>query len=227
MTRLNEKSPHRLLVEGRDDQWALINLLSRHDLDFGDEKARRPPQAGLPFVMDCKSVEQLLVNVGPAVKTCRRVGVVLDADHPPYDRWAQVRGALERVGLRSPERPAAGGTIVPGHEEGWQVGVWLMPDNVAYGMLEDFLARLIPGEDRCWPHATDATARARELGAPLKELRATKGAMHTWLAWQDPSGQPFGTALHSRALRHDAPEALAFLQWFRRLFELATLEVGA
>jgi len=218
---LNEKSPHRLLVEGRDDQWAIINLLARHGFDFGDEKTRRPAQERLPFVMDCKSVERLLANVGPSAKTCRRVGLILDADHPPYDRWAQIRGALDRIDVRSPERPEAGGTIASGCEDDWKIGIWVMPDNAAAGMLEDFLARLVPTEDRCWPLAVDATAKARELGAPLNALHTAKGAMHAWLAWQDPSGQPFGTALHSRALRHDAPDALAFVRWFCRLFELS------
>jgi hypothetical protein len=99
-----------------------------------------------------------------------------------------------------------------------RVGVWLMPDNREPGILEHFLAKLIPDGDGCWPHAEAATARARELGAPLAAKDAMKGILYTWLAWREEPGLPFGTALTARVLRHDSAEALAFVAWFNKLF---------
>lgn len=56
------------------------------------------------------------------------------------------------------------------------------------------------------------------MGAPLPEKDISKGAIYTWLAWRDPPGMPFGTALTARVLRHDAADAAAFVAWFHRLF---------
>jgi hypothetical protein len=95
----------------------------------------------------------------------------------------------------------------------------MMPNNQTAGVLEDFLQRLIPAGDTCWQHADTSTRQARDLGAALRENDHAKGAIHTWLAWQDPPGQPFGTALNARIFHHDSPEALEFVAWFKRLFE--------
>jgi hypothetical protein len=93
-----------------------------------------------------------------------------------------------------------------------------MPDNREPGILEDFLAKLVPEGDTCWLHAQQSTTRARELGAPLAGKDLSKGTIHAWLSWQEQPGLPFGQALTRRVLRHDSPDALDFVAWFRRLF---------
>jgi hypothetical protein len=93
-----------------------------------------------------------------------------------------------------------------------------MPDNSTAGMLEDFLALLVPVDDPIWPIASSSTAAAIAAGAPLPSAHASKGSLHAYLAWQDPSGMPFGTALTARVLRHDAEIAQDFLNWLRVLF---------
>lgn len=218
------KSSARLLVEGKDDKHSVVHLLTRHGFDFADV-ARRPVE-----VDDYEGIDKLLKGVVTATSTYSRVGVIVDADQSLVDRWAQLCGCLTRAGqergyapIQLPAAPEPGGTIVAGCKLDWKLGVWVMPDNVQRGMLADFLVALVPADDACWPLAVESTRRARELGAPLKLLHESKGAMHAWLAWQDPSGQPFGTALRSKALRHDAAVALAFLDWFKRLFEVTPL----
>lgn len=215
-------NPHRMLVEGEDDQWSLINLLARHGYDTGDRKTRRQPQSGWPTFDACGGVTCVFDRIVPTLKTYERVGIVIDHDPPPASHWPSLRHQLLKAGCPGPlpDRPEAGGLVVVGRHPDWRVGVWVMPDNARHGAIEDFLAGLIPAENRCWPHAIEATTRACDLGAPLREGHLRKGAMHAWLAWQDPSGQPFGQAIHTRALGHASPEALAFVAWFRRLFDL-------
>ena len=48
-------------------------------------------------------------------------------------------------------RPDRDGTIILETEDLPRVGVWLMPDNESAGELEDFVARMIPGDDPVWP----------------------------------------------------------------------------
>ena len=42
--------------------------------------------------------------------------------------------------------------------------------------------------------------------------------MHVWLAWQRKPGLPYGTAIKARYFRDDTPVALAFVEWYRRVF---------
>ena len=208
-----ESSPSRLFVEGPDDKWSIINLLTRHGYDWDNSALVRP------FVRDVGGIREMLkpALVDAACKTYRRLGFVMDADQNVTDRWGGIRRLLQTNGVRLPENPEASGAAVE-MQDGRRVGVWLMPDNTNPGILEHFIGKLIPANDACRRHADEATTRARELGAPLRELDHIKGVVHTWLAWQETPGLPFGTALTTRILRHDAPEAVAFVDWFNRLF---------
>ncbi|HEY8377993.1 MAG TPA: DUF3226 domain-containing protein, partial [Nannocystis sp.] len=144
----------------------------------------------------------------------------LDADLDLSARWQALRGRLQSVGIPVPPAPTEGGLVCPGYFEDYRVGVWVMPNNRSTGMLEDFLGMLIAPDDPTWKFADEATTRARELGAPISPLHQAEGAIHTWLAWREEPGKPFGTAITARYFRHDTPEALAFVAWFRALFEV-------
>jgi hypothetical protein len=57
-------------------------------------------------------------------------------------------------------------------------------------------------------------------GAKCRPHHVDKSNIYTWMAWQDPPGQSFGTALVSKVLDSRAPQALPFVKWFRDLYEL-------
>jgi len=202
----------RLTVEGVDDKHSILNLMKRHGFDWD------APAALIPYVHDAGSVEQVLEAITPGVQSYDRFGIIVDADTEPTRRWAQIRDRLRAVGLAAPDAADAAGTVIPGRSPQHRVGVWLMPDNREPGILEHFLARLVPAGDGTWPHAEEATRRARDLGASLAEKDLMKGMLYTWLAWREQPGLPFGTALTARVFGHDSADALAFVSWFKRLF---------
>ncbi len=208
-----KSSPYRLLVEGPDDQWSVINLLTRHSYAWDDSSVVRP------YVHPTGGINPLLDSLPVALKTYERLGLVVDADLSIGNRWVSVRTRLVDLGFAVPDAPLAGGLVVERTSDGKRVGVWLMPDNVSPGILEDFLAKLIPAGDPSWSHAGLSTTTARGLGAPLQAKDQAKGAIHAWLAWREDPGQPFGTAITAHVLGHDSPEALLFVAWFRRMFE--------
>jgi len=131
-------------------------------------------------------------------------------DEDIQTRWSQIRGRLASAGISLPEKPKHDGTIVDGARPGVRFGVWVMPDNSLGGMLEDFLGHLVPEGDPCWAYADAAVVEARRLGASHVAARHSKARIHTWLAWQEQPGLPFGTALFAHVLKHDSPIALAF-----------------
>lgn len=205
---------HHLLVEGRNDVMAIGSLLARGGVTW-------PSADWYPYINPVGSDTEVLATIPLALRASyARLGVVVDADLSLTDRWAQTVAAFRREDVELPAAPSLGGTIVdrPTGSGPRRVGVWLMPDNAAPGMLEDFLAMLVPEGDPIWPLAAESTSAAIVAGAPLPAAHATKGSMHTYLAWQDPSGMPFGTALTAHVLRHDAQIAQGFLKWLHDLF---------
>ncbi|MFN3648665.1 MAG: DUF3226 domain-containing protein [Armatimonadota bacterium] len=79
-----------------------------------------------------------------------------------------------------------------------------------------------PGSgERCALHPRTSCGR----GYPPQERRFSeprlrKAELHTWLAWQEEPGQPFGTSITARVLDGDRPQAREFIGWLRRLYEI-------
>jgi hypothetical protein len=203
----------RLLVEGKkDDQHAIIHLLMRHSYSWVSTE-----EHPCPYVDPMGNVDELLKRetVTTAVRNYQRLGLVLDADNKGPARWNSLRDSFAIEGIELPSQPERDGTILkrPG---GRRIGLWLMPDNIAEGTLEDFLLTLLPEGD-LRQHADSSTKKARELGQlPLKDH--SKGVVYAWLAWQKEPGLPFGTALKGEFLGHESPVAQRFVGWFQRLF---------
>ena len=210
MTR--EDAPARLLVEGRDDKHSVIHLMKRHDVDWDSDTM------GLPYVLDCGSVENVLESLPVSAKSYSRLGVIIDANDEIEARWTSVRSRLASANVNLPVSPDPRGTIVPGFYPDWRVGIWLMPDNDSHGALEDFLKGLVPTSDPCWAYAHEASRHAIEIGAQFSHKKFLKAHIHTWLSWQKEPGLPFGTAITAAFFTHDSPEALKFVEWFNQLF---------
>ena len=203
-----------LRVEGKDDHHAIRHLLKRHGVD--------------PLSVDIKGAEQedasdknkLLTGMKAEVMTSndKAIGFVLDADGPPKDLWDSVRGRLKGLGLNLPNKIPEGGFVGDTAIFQARVGVWLMPDNRRSGAVEEFLQDLIAKGDALLQLAETSTTSAKGLGAAFPDARRPKAVLHTWLAWQKRPGVPYGTAIKARYFQHDSPAALAFVDWFKRVF---------
>ena len=212
----------RLNVEGTDDQHSLVHLLRHNGISYQDEFENSP--ANLPKFVPVKSVEKLLAGIEATVSTStgRIVGFLLDADESLLSRWKSVSQRLSKVGVADlPERPPVGGYIGESTLYKVRVGVWLMPDNVRDGKLEDFLRMLIDDHDPLIELAESSTDLARSQGAAFTERDQIKAIIHTWLAWQKEPGKPYGIAVKAEYFRHDSPTAALFVDWFKELYRIA------
>jgi hypothetical protein len=138
-------APRVLLVEGNDDQHVLWALFGAHRVPqvFSVEK---PGEGGRRVLDDSGGIEKLLDAIPVWLKATglERLGIVIDADDDLPKRWQQVRDRLRNAQINEvPDSPAAQGTVIRS-ESGLTVGIWLMPDNQLPGILEHFLAFLIP-----------------------------------------------------------------------------------
>jgi len=218
-------------VEGRNDQFALINLLVRHGINydpkpwpdsFPEFTANTPEKDDL--LEPARGVEAMLQTIVDEIKlqAGRTVGFVLDADTDPQDRWKAIQTRLQQSGVLASTEQSPEGFIGESSLYKTRVGVWLMPDNRSPGALEHFLATLIPDSNGLYQEAEAVTRKILEQypTACFREIDQLKAQIACWLAWQKNPGRPYGTAIRARYFESESPDALRFVHWFKTLFQI-------
>ena len=227
MARADE--PFRFFVEGSDDFHAILHLLRQHNLSRETTPQFppfRPPKDRPPEDEDDGESRQGKRSVLDAVETDIKanpnnsVGFVLDADDDVQGSWDAVAHRLNKVDVDVSAGISPQGFLGRSSDYGTRVGVWLMPDNERDGELEDFLEDLVDEDNLLFPYAFEATRCAKSRGATFPDGKTGKAVLHTWLAWQEEPGRPYGRAIGNGYLRHDSDAALRFVAWFRQLFAL-------
>lgn len=205
---LEHKGPRVVLTEGKNDAHLILQLCVYFDV---------PSTFGF---YDCNGDDKVLKRLNGLLISSEPpeiIGVIIDADAPNLrSRWQSVSEILVNHGYEPPVAPHAGGTIL--HSEGKpSVGVWLMPDNVTDGMLEDFCARLAP--ENFINYASTCVTQAQGAGVTtFRTPHLAKAIVHTYLAWQDEPGLPLGLAVKSRALNPENDIAHKFHDFLLNLF---------
>jgi hypothetical protein len=209
-----------LLVEGKDEIRVIPELLESNGIQWGD---RRNP---VVFLQDCDGFENILkaegIAAGLKADGVEALGILLDADEEPQNRWTAVKNACRKSGMISkmPEDLPLDGLVLLA-DNGVRVGIWMMPDNRLAGMLETFLGYLLPTDTAAlWALAAEAIDKARQQGAPFTEFHRDKAQIYSWLAWQEPPGRQLHDAIKQRILDPKHPEAQLFVAWFRKLYQL-------
>jgi hypothetical protein len=204
----------QLVVEGKNDQHVIWALCEQH-------RVAETFSVLVPGKDGAGGIEALLADIPVRLKQrgLEMLGVVVDANQDLLGRWQAITDRLKRSGYENvPPQPDTDGLIISAPSRP-QIGVWLMPDNQLPGMLEDFVAHLIPGDDLLAPKAKACLCEIEQEGLNLyKSIHQPKAFIHTWLAWQENPGLPMGQAITAHALGHNKPLALAFVGWLGRLF---------
>ena len=198
-----------LLVEGRDEEYVVKHLRS----------ATKPmPWFG---VEDKRGVDNVLKSISVEIKNSGRkaVGILADANSDPHARWQAVADRLKEADVVLPDDPDPNGTIVQeNHSAGLpRVGVWLMPDNIRPGELEDFIGDMIPEGDPVWPLSCEYIAG---IPQPRKfsDGKVRRAEVHAWLATRQKP-RPMGLAIRAKDLDIESDTCRRFVRWLRCLFE--------
>jgi hypothetical protein len=199
-----------LLVEGNEDLHVFRALFARRNLPQPSE------------IKQHRGWDQLLKAIPFRLQESEvaGLGIVLDADTSLASRWDSVRFRLAEAGYAPPSQADPRGlvlnappdTILP------RVGVWLMPNNVVPGKLEDFLRCLVPRGSALFAYAETTLNGIPEHLRLFKPVDQPKALIHTWLAWQSEPGRPLGQAITFGFLEHTAAEADVLVRWLQRLF---------
>ena len=208
MNRHSPESSNRvLLVEGPDDERVIAQIRGRRGLTLS---FRIQASGGVSELF--RSMELLLSD-----REIEIVGVVVDRDTNLSSRWDAARNRLLDAGFDAPRQPDADGTIIAETEDLPRVGVWLMPDNESAGELEDFVARMIPGDDSVWPLSQGYIDGIPVADRRFTESKTQRAKVHAWLAArEDP--RRMGQAIRAGDLDVDGELCEKFVDWLRRLF---------
>ena len=127
---------------------------------------------------------------------------------------------LQKAGYSTtPIDPDLEGTIIYESDQP-TIGIWIMPNNEIPGMLEHFCRFLVPTDDCLWEHAESIVRKVMQVECRFPDPHVMKAQMHSWLAWQNEPGKPLGQAITKKFLDAQAPYALQFVAWIRRLYGL-------
>lgn len=210
----------KLLVEGFEDKRVIPELIEANGIIWEPEPGKYvvniDSHGGINNLLDPDVIFTELQDSNLAA-----LGLIVDADEEPIARWKSIRkvcldSKISNLPESLPEEGLIHSTTI-----GPKFGVWMMPDNQMRGMLETFLAYMVPDEEEpLWKYAGQTVTEAKNLGAPFKKTHKDKARIYTWLAWQNPAGRQLHDAVKQRILDPQHPKALAFVSWFKALYDL-------
>ncbi len=211
-----------LIVEG-NDAVVLFKLCEIHKMPLPKGYSK---ENILKFVRSAGGFDKAIAALRDRLEgsDLTNIGLVVDAnDKGPDSRWLKIKNILSDYYSEEtlkPLAPKAGGIII--QEPGLpNVGIWIMPDNQNPGYLEHFVADMIPDGDKVLYFAETTIAQLeKEDFCKFKTAKRQKALVHTWLAWQEEPGKPFGIALESKCLDANAPAVEPFLEWMKNTFQL-------
>jgi hypothetical protein len=199
-----------LLTEGDTDCHVIASLCNHYQLEtdlFGFFSCGSDKKV-------LKKANALLSLDGEQKK--QTIGIVLDADTGVAARWEAIKNKLQSYEYIIPDAPNIGGTILNSPYLP-KLGIWLMPNNLDVGMLEDFCLLLV--EENKIAVADECIKIAMKKNATsFKSVHYAKALIHTYLAWQDEPGKPIGQAITAKILEPSYPISLKFKNWLIELF---------
>jgi hypothetical protein len=212
-----------LLVEGRNDSNAVLQLVRlKFDADpaFGISECGGADGA-------LKKFSGRLANPSPQP---RILGLILDTDiegstakDAVERRWTQIKskiGASYNLPKDFPEEGLITDPL-PGRkakEALPRIGVWLMPDNKAFGMLEDLLMEALGDREKDYTLTVVKQAKTDKV-ASYHDSHLSKAIIRTYIAWQEPPDvQYIGLAIKEGHFQNIEAACAQFLDWLGRLF---------
>ena len=205
----SEQAARVLLVEGQDDAHVVKHLAEIHG---GADSFRIVDKQGLPNLI--KSIRVEFESEARQV-----IGIVVDADDDVSSRWSEIQTELKDL-VRLPDISARG-TIIEGINGEPRIGIWVMPNNMDQGELEDFVHKMIPQDDVIWPksqqYIDELVSKIPKPPRPFTEKKVLRAKVHAWLATRE-APRRMGHAIGRNDLDANARTATDFVAWLRRLF---------
>ena len=215
-----------LLVEGQDDKHVVLHFCKQHQAAlsfFFLDPDKDNPQVAVSerqavSILDKDNVDKVLESIVLEINASgrRAVGILVDANDDRAGRWDAIRNRLQRADIDPPQHLSPDGTILM-TEEKPRIGIWLMPDNMSVGELEDFVVQMIPDDDPVWDLSKRYIDGIPPQDRKFIEKKRSRAQVHAWLAAREDPRQ-MGTAIKAGDLKVDGALSQKFVAWLNALF---------
>lgn len=93
-----------------------------------------------------------------------------------------------------------------------------MPNNLANGILENFISYLVPEKDELFEKVEGFLIKLEiQQLSKFREVHKSKAKTHNWLSLQEDPGTPLGLAITKNYLDSECKDAAVFIKWLQRL----------
>ena len=217
------ESESLLLVEGRNDKNAIFQLVR---LRYGADPAFEISDCG----GDDGVLRKLSGRLADGNSPQKILGLILDTDiegstevDAIQRRWIQLKNKIT-AGYDLPDDFPETGLIaepLPGRKAKGslpRIGVWLMPNNKAFGMFEDLLMESLGAKEKDYTTNVVKQAKTDEI-ASFHDSHLSKAVIRTYIEWQEPPDvQYLGLAIKEGRFQNIEAACAQFLDWLGRLF---------
>ena len=208
MPHPDERAPHRLLVEGPDElQFVRALWKLRHE--------------DRTFWIEVKQgASSLLKGIRGEIESEERtaIGIIIDANGDVRTRWEEICRQLTTIDIIDiPKNPVATGSFMMTNDR-TRIGVWIMPDNISAGSLENMIEQMID-DDKIWQLSRNFIGDAQTITQiQYTQGKRKKAEVRAWLATLADPGQ-IEYALGYRNLSVDGELIEQFYSWLEQLFK--------
>ena len=134
-----EIHPKILLVEGTQDRLVIPELMEANGVNW------RVNNAKVVYIHASGGYQNLadpdVISAQLKASRLSALGIMIDADYSPLERWQSIRNASLKSIPDLPETLPEEG-LIHTTPNGIKFGIWMMPDNKMCGMLETFLTSI-------------------------------------------------------------------------------------
>lgn len=205
---IKEKYSQKLLVEGNDDLHVMVALCEKFAIHENFD------------IINCNGIENLFAQIPVRFKQSgiETIGIIIDADTDLAGRWQTLTQKFHTLGIQLPDTiPSAG--YISSDDNMLHIGIWIMPNNTLDGMLEDFIAFLVPPTDTLMPIiAEHIDAIEHKQLNKYKLIHRSKALIHSWLSIQEVPGTPLGLSINKKYLTADDSTCASFIDWIKTLY---------
>lgn len=197
-----------ILVEGANDKHVLWAIAEKGGLSLAEGT-----------IVDSKGKAGVFETFRVKLRTqsnLKSIGLLLDADEHPSLRWREVTKVLSEQGCFDiPTDPPPEGLVC--ELNGRTIGVWLAPNNVTPGAIEDVFLSLLTESDSLLPFARRYVDEIPEEQRRFRPIDREKAHAYAWLAVQAKPGRPMGETLRKSGFVCDLSPVTELLKWVRRV----------
>ncbi|PPZ95505.1 hypothetical protein C5B41_03750 [Acinetobacter ursingii] len=213
----------KLIVEGPSDAYLFEKLCSKHEFDV-------KVTVDTPSFFGGKDTKQGVLNILQiAIKQLQssyieKLGIIIDSDYAKdgggiENTLLQIHKKIKDYGYSTHYKKFSNSGIYFEGENGLpNLGVWVMPNNLDEGMLEDWMLSIChPNEQKFLNNVTQIVTT---MPSPrFSKIHEAKAIANTWLAWQKKPDRGLYNLFQEGLIDENHQNYKNWLDWMTEIFK--------